>query len=542
MNRYIKCNDCGNIDKYTNNVLECNLCSSNNIKEFNSDYKLEESSFINKESLAYYPNLKDKPINKFGSKPKLLINFIYDDHDSLYNTFITDVGEKEDYRSNYGINVEEVDSVLNIKPELIDVTYNSKLRDINPEFKVESYILDYNKKSIKEEFSNISNKLIESNSITFDSNKNYNKLKEFIITRTILSICESLGSSLIEGNPNKYLVGIDYLTNSPLLEEFKIKDNLISNHPSYVINSHIETEGIHIVKQMEKVIEDKQLKNLLNVIQYFKNNEDYLNYGNYSFTKLLWNPYFNKESMINITINSLLIFSLSKLIGFNNMKLLIMLDGDGSFDNVSDFRLIPFYLNSDNDVTAIDITQESCILIFETPMEFINTMSKKFSKEFVITIDDLPDNFYRISNNEFDSEDSKEILTYILSDSKPKPFSESIMLTEDTDLIKKKRENIEKLIYKVFSTLDTTGLNTSKYKNKYSKLSDEKFFKEMRDLVNNKDNNFYLEILPNKNEPNLRDIKAALKVLNIPENEYVYYRHDGSKDNPIRTRYKVPVG
>jgi hypothetical protein len=64
----------------------------------------------------------------------------------------------------------------------------------------------------------------------------------------------------------------------------------------------------------------------------------------------------------------------------------------------------------------------------------------------------------------------------------------------------------------------------------------------MKDFLKNDEENFYLEILPNKNEPTLEQIKKALDILKVPADEYVYMRHDGKKDNPVRTAYKVPVG
>ena len=39
----------------------------------------------------------------------------------------------------------------------------------------------------------------------------------------------------------------------------------------------------------------------------------------------------------------------------------------------------------------------------------------------------------------------------------------------------------------------------------------------------------------------MKDALKALKYLNVPSDEYVYYRHSTDIDNPIRTRYKVPV-
>ena len=105
-----------------------------------------------------------------------------------------------------------------------------------------------------------------------------------------------------------------------------------------------------------------------------------------------------------------------------------------------------------------------------------------------------------------------------------------------------KRKQIEALIYDFFSTIDITGANTKKYKEMFSKMSDEQFNKYMKKFLYDDSMNFYLEVLPNKNEPTLKLIKKCADKLGIPLDEYVYYRHDGDKDKPIRTSYKVPVG
>lgn len=104
-----------------------------------------------------------------------------------------------------------------------------------------------------------------------------------------------------------------------------------------------------------------------------------------------------------------------------------------------------------------------------------------------------------------------------------------------------KRKQIEEKVYKVFDILDKTGANTQKYKNLFKSMSDEKFDKYIKDLILDDKKNFYLEVLPNKNCPRIKDCKEALDYLKVPTEEYLYYRHDGHEENPIRTRYKVPI-
>lgn len=118
-------------------------------------------------------------------------------------------------------------------------------------------------------------------------------------------------------------------------------------------------------------------------------------------------------------------------------------------------------------------------------------------------------------------------------------LNESMVLNEALNAIKRKK--IEELIYAVFDRLDTTGANTKKYKNLFKSMDDKKFDGWLRMFLSNIKKNFYLEVLPNKNAPKIKNAVDALNYLNVPTEEYLYYRHDGNKDDPIRTRYKVPI-
>lgn len=108
--------------------------------------------------------------------------------------------------------------------------------------------------------------------------------------------------------------------------------------------------------------------------------------------------------------------------------------------------------------------------------------------------------------------------------------------------IKEKRKKIEDMVYGATSRMDKTGLNTDKYKKFFANMNDEQFSKWADKFLEDPERNFYMEFLPFKNEPKLQDLADAGKFLNCPLDEYIYYRQDGNKDNPIRSPYKVPVG
>lgn len=105
-----------------------------------------------------------------------------------------------------------------------------------------------------------------------------------------------------------------------------------------------------------------------------------------------------------------------------------------------------------------------------------------------------------------------------------------------------KRKKIETKIYTTMSKMDKTGLNTEKYKRMFKEMSDEQFEKWIKAFLKDDEQNFYLEILPHKNEPKLTDLIEAANYLKIPLDEYIYYRHNGNKEDPIRSAHKVPVG
>lgn len=101
-----------------------------------------------------------------------------------------------------------------------------------------------------------------------------------------------------------------------------------------------------------------------------------------------------------------------------------------------------------------------------------------------------------------------------------------------------KRKEIESAVLSVFSTLDKTGLNTRKYVAFFKSMNDAQFKKWIEEFLKNDEENFFLEIIPHKNEPSLTDIEKAAKLLNVPLTERVIFPHLGK----IKTKTAVPVG
>lgn len=105
-----------------------------------------------------------------------------------------------------------------------------------------------------------------------------------------------------------------------------------------------------------------------------------------------------------------------------------------------------------------------------------------------------------------------------------------------------KRKRIEALVLEVMNKLDRTGENAKRYQAQFKEMSDAQFEAWAKKLSTDEDHHFYLAVLPYHNEPTLDDVEAAAKVTGTKLHQYVYFRHDGAKDNPVRTAVKVPVG
>jgi hypothetical protein len=69
-------------------------------------------------------------------------------------------------------------------------------------------------------------------------------------------------------------------------------------------------------------------------------------------------------------------------------------------------------------------------------------------------------------------------------------------------------------------------------------MTDPQFEKWIKEFIGNEEENFFLEVIPHKNEPSLVEIEKAAKLLNIPLEERVVFPHSGG----VKTKNAVPVG
>lgn len=106
-----------------------------------------------------------------------------------------------------------------------------------------------------------------------------------------------------------------------------------------------------------------------------------------------------------------------------------------------------------------------------------------------------------------------------------------------------KRKRMEKLIYDFFTAIDSSGLNTKRYKEFFSAMTDSAFSTYFKLLFENEKAFLVLDIVDYEHTVTLEDIQRAAKVLGIPLFEYVYTPHlSMDKKEVIVTKEPVPVG
>lgn len=106
--------------------------------------------------------------------------------------------------------------------------------------------------------------------------------------------------------------------------------------------------------------------------------------------------------------------------------------------------------------------------------------------------------------------------------------------------IQEKRKQIEELVLKIVKTLDNDKMeNYNRYEGMFRLMTDKDFAEWAGSMGHELDDTIQLYQLPFE-ECSLTQIKKAADILNIPLEEYVWFRDKG--DEPIRTKTRVPVG
>lgn len=107
----------------------------------------------------------------------------------------------------------------------------------------------------------------------------------------------------------------------------------------------------------------------------------------------------------------------------------------------------------------------------------------------------------------------------------------------------KNRQELEKIIYDTYDALDPSGSNTDKFKVMFAEMDDAQFEKWLKGFLNNKDENFTLDIVEFEHSLKFENVEKAAKVLGIPLMEYVYMPHlTMDKKRVIVSKEKCLVG
>lgn len=108
---------------------------------------------------------------------------------------------------------------------------------------------------------------------------------------------------------------------------------------------------------------------------------------------------------------------------------------------------------------------------------------------------------------------------------------------------KNKRKKIENLIYAVFDALDPSKTNTNKYMDYFEQLSDTQFDSFFKQFFADENQYLILDVVDYEREFKIENVEAAAKIMNVPLFEKVVMPFvNGDPNNPIVTKYEVPVG
>lgn len=108
---------------------------------------------------------------------------------------------------------------------------------------------------------------------------------------------------------------------------------------------------------------------------------------------------------------------------------------------------------------------------------------------------------------------------------------------------KKKRKEMEDLIYKVFDALDPSGSNTTRYKDLFKSMSDAQFDNFFKNLFKDNDEYLILDVSDYDRDLRIEHVEEAAKILNVPLFEKVVMPFvNGDPNNPVVSKYEVPVG
>lgn len=110
-------------------------------------------------------------------------------------------------------------------------------------------------------------------------------------------------------------------------------------------------------------------------------------------------------------------------------------------------------------------------------------------------------------------------------------------------LTKATRKKMEDLIYQVFDALDPTQVNTNKYRQMFSKMSDTQFDSFFKKFFASEDEYLILDVVDYERDLKIEHVEKAAKILGVPLFEKVALPFiNMDNDNPVISKYDMPVG
>ena len=532
MHKYIRCNSCSSVTEFSEETFNCKECNSDNINVIESETDLlnEANELITRNEMSFlfdYRETVDK--ENFLLTNVILIKNL--NNDTIIDKVVIDSGHNERIKL-----LEFKGDILEIKSSN-NIGYITKVLEAHQNNDVISFnIMAKNHKNI----SNFENLLDDFNKNYYHMNKDKNNVYNDMILRAIYYYFEVTDVSLFYDSVNevKYnkIFTLHNFLNSPLFKDqinTKLTMTSIYERLSNVIN-------------VTKLIDDF-LYSIENEIDLFESLYSKANYGN---IKNLDENIFPAASEIirnrkdkavflkrvNPNLLSVLYFKLLKEKMFiKTIELLVLINEEDE----EDIKMYTLSYNGQGYILADFHLGIDASLIFESVEDAKKYIYNTKEKNYIMTL-------YNVDNFEMTKiyKNNKDLLTNLIGDIEINKdiINESFsILNEASTGNKNKRNEIQTLILNVMNNLDKDGSNKAKYKTFYDEMNDEEFMRYIKRFVNS-DENFYIEVLPNKSEAKIEDIQKALNVLKVPMNEFIYYQHDGNKDDPLRTRYEVPVG
>ena len=487
-----------------------------------------KSIFVNKESLAYVPKLVGKPVNPMGGMTNYsdsggdLLHIFLPKNSDTNEVYLGRNGVKDLYRTYHADGTVTVLPYLPDK-ELIGEPLKEGVEAVKLTFVTDKPISLHAKKPV--EVKVIPDELLKG------KDEFENPLRD------VLSII-SPELQLSQAPVGSTVIGLSDLENSPKLLDIQEVDDLLQEFS---------------VSNTKNLLEYARLNDLPVTVDALYNNFLKANDSNLELVS-------DKLTLRDcITLDRVGANDRDRFIQLIYQALLMKLSNDNLQYFLDVNLILPMSVNDGTSFKpAILIQDYNDVYLLRLSRQGKEVLSFPSMLAMSTYLEEV-EGFTHIAKNSLNAGLIEGVLTYF----NLRSFSEisqpalvDLLLTEDEAVSEEvnllteaaspadrsKRKKIEKLMKEVFNTLDKSGLNTKRYQEELFSLDDNLFFKFINKLINDPRKNLELEVLPGKNEPNLEDIKAALDVLKVPETEYVYMRHEGDKDNPLRSRYRQTVG